>query len=218
MSRVLYKLRSVKRDNLADIEVLNLMAYHPLVMKAKGYWQRGFDFEKNVNLSDVDKGYFASNRIVSRRKSDIFYGVSDPTGLLVGWVWFYADKQHPLPTGVQTRLGVNTTNANIYQISYEKLMSKDWPIALLEKMVHVRRRELLKPRKGVIVEGLRLAIGRVKRAYQKIYAVKRRLVFYAFTHPTNIASKKVLEKNGFVKEKRKYAYDSVPHYLWIKVV
>jgi hypothetical protein len=213
-----YRLRGFNQANLADIELVNLMGYHPSIMKAKGYGTRGFGYIKDVNLQERDRDIFAAKTKMSRKYEDILFGVADKQDKIVGWIWFYRDASHPLPAKVVTELTLTPRNSRIYQISYEKLMSEGWPAQLVEKAQHITPAYLKKTRKGIIVGGLKLAMASMKRMYRKLYVRKRSLVFYAFTHPTNIASRKVLEYNGFTRNARKYSYDGVPHYLWVKVV
>lgn len=218
MSNNLYRLRSFDRGNPRDIELVNLMGFHPTIMKAKGYWSPNFQYNHTIDLNDEDRELFSTKSTITRKVEDILFAVTDTKNKIVGWIWFYRDSRHPLPKRIVSKFGLTSRNSRIYQLSYEKLMSEDWPSALLSKVQHVTPSYLHKPRRGVIVEGLRLAIGRISRAYRKLYVVKRRLVFYAFTSPRNVASARVLEYNGFVRQGRKYCYEGIPHYLWLKIV
>jgi len=213
-----YRLRGFKRSSESDIELVNLMGFHPSIMKAKGYWESGFDFENQVDLNSVDREIFQTKARIERKIGNVLYAVVDKLDKVVGWIWFYKDKSHPLPRGVASKLGINKYNSRVYQISYEKLMSSDWPEELVDKAEHVTLDYLTKERKGVIVIGLAKAIKSLTRRFRSLYVRKQKLGLYAFTHPRNIASRKVLEKNGFEKVGRKYSYDGTPHYLWVKVV
>lgn len=213
-----YKLRSFDPQNLADIELTNLMWFHPETMKAKGYWERGFNFENEVDLTEEDGDLFKVKTKISRKCEDVLYSVVDLKNKVVGWIWFYKDARHPLPQRIVHKLHLTPRNSRVYQISYEKLMSSGWPRELAAKAEQVSLQYLFQERKGAIVEGLRLAISKMSRAYRKLYVKKRKLVFYAFTYPTNIPSKKVLQRNGFTKIERKYSYGGTPHNLWVKVV
>jgi hypothetical protein len=218
MATTSYRLRSFNRGNPRDIELVNLMGFHPEIMKAKGYWSPGFRYTKAIDLMETDQELFTAPSAISRTFRDILFAVTDTKNKIVGWIWFYQDARHPLPRRIVTELGLTPRNSRIYQISYEKLMSDGWPKALINKAQHVTTHYLHRPRHGVIVEGLRLAIGRLSRSYRKLYTVKRRLVLYAFTSADNVASGKVLAYNGFVRQARTYSYESTPHTLWLKIV
>lgn len=213
-----YRLRGFRRSSQSDIELVNLMGFHPSIMKAKGYWKRGFDFEKEVDLKAADRAIFQTKARIERPNENVMYAVVDGLDKVVGWIWFYKDKTHRLPAAVAGNLGLSIYNSRIYQVSYEKLMSSEWPLELVAKAEHVTLKYLEKNRKGVIVEGLAKAILRLRRRMNLLYKRRHKLVVYAFTHPSNIASRKVLEKNKFERIRRKYSYDGVPHYLWVKVV
>lgn len=213
-----YRLRGFNQGNLADIELLNLMGFHPSIMKAKGYWERGFDFTTDVDLGMRDEEIFQAKPRLERDSRQVFFAVVDKLNLVVGWVWFYLDARNPLPAKIVNELKLTKRNSRIYQLSYEKLMSDGWPKELVAQAEHVTLKYLTKVRKGVIVEGLALAIARMKRRLRKLYVIPRKLVLYAFTHPQNVASQKVLLRNGFIRRKRKYSYRGSPHYLWVRVV
>jgi RimJ/RimL family protein N-acetyltransferase len=217
MSTYPYRLRSFDRANPRDIELVNLMKFHPTTMKAKGYWTRGFQYKHEVDLSEEDGDLFVVRSVLTRKMNDVLFAVADAHNRVVGWIWFYRDSRHPLPKRIVHELGLTSRNSRIYQLSYEKLMSEAWPSALIDQAQHVSIHYLHRPRKGVIVEGLRLAVARLSRAYRKLYVAKRRLVLYAFTAPGNVASAKVLLYNGFKRQDRKYSYGGVPHYLWLKI-
>ncbi len=212
----LYFVRGFRQENPAEIERLNLMYYHPAVAKAKGYHTRGFGLRKNESLLEKYEP-MNDSRLMKRRQESVSFAVADRRDLLVGWVWFYHDLRHPLPKRVQKRLGVQS-NSLIYQISYEKMLSEGWPKKLLERVRYTPIPELHKPRKGVIVTGLKLAIERLKRRYMRRYSRTRPIVLYAFVLPDNIPSKKVLIENGFVNEARLYKYDRILHELWVRIV
>lgn len=213
-----YTLRGFEHNNPLDIERMNLMYYHPVVMQAKGYMEPGFNFSKDADLQESHPSMFNILSTISPIIQDVSYAVVDELDKLVGWIWFYIDKGHPLPIGVAEKLGLNYGNSRIYQVSYEKLMSEGWPSELIAKLIHSDHIELHKPRKGVIVEGLRLAINKVVSEYKLLYSSEHKLVLYGYVMPDNIASQIVLERNGFVKETRKYSYNKVMHDLWVKVV
>ena len=97
-------------------------------------------------------------------------------------------------------------------------MSDGWPTDLVNKLVNVKKEHLTIPRKGVVVAGLRLAIERLARGYRKLYARSRKLVLYAYVHPSNLASCRVLETNKFVKIDRMYSYDGELHQLWVRII
>lgn len=213
-----YSLRGFEPGNLSDIERMNLMYYHPEVMKAKGYFKQDSDFSLNVDLQEVNDSMFNILSTISDKFEDVSYAVVDSVNKLVGWIWFYVDKRHGLPVKIVKRLGLTTENSRIYQVSYEKLMSGGWPEDLLSKTVHVDHVELHAPRKGVIVEGLRLAIEKLSTEYQRLYSPEHKLVLYGYVLADNIASAKVLERNGFEVETKKYRYDGLLHDLWVKII
>lgn len=213
-----YTLRGFDRSNLAEIELFNLMGYHPVTLKARGCWKKGFNYVKEANLTSIANIPSEGNHIISRDVDDVLFTVADYSDKIVGWIWFYQDSSHPLPARISTELGLTPRNSRVYQISYEKLMSEGWPDELIKQVKHVTVRYLAQERKGVIVQGLKLAISRLSRMYRKLYVYKRKLVLYAFVHRSNLASSKVLERNGFTKYNRKYSYDGTLHYLWVKVV
>jgi hypothetical protein len=204
-----YKLRDFETNNPSDIERVNLMYYHPEVMKAKGYYSHEYRQIDQVDLQAA---------VGSVPGSDVSYAVVDQSNQLIGWVWFYPDKKHPLPVKVAKRLGLTIRNSRIYCVSYEKLMNDGWPETILKKMIHTSLDSLRSQRPGVIVEGLKMAIAKLSYDFYKIYSRRQKLVIYGYVNPRNIASRKVLERNGFKKEQRQYSYDGVKHDLWVKVV
>lgn len=214
----LYRLRSFQPSNPVEIERMNLMFYHPQVLKFMGYKNEEKYQVKPGQLQSVDEALFEAGSTVSRSIEDVTYAVADHTNCLVGWIWFCIDKRHPLPARIAKRYGLNKNNSRAYQVVYEKLLSHGWPMEILTTTMHVNHVDLHKPRKGVIVEGLRLAITRLARAYKKLYIRKHRLALYAYVLPDNIASQKVLQKNGFAKEDRQYSYDGLIHDLWVRVI
>lgn len=213
-----YRLREFQVDNSADVELFNLMQYHPSVMRAKGYYKSGFDYKNEVDLKEYDNFWRKSSATLEKGSKDVFFAIADKLNRVVGWIWFFKDLRNPLPARVAKDLGVTSRNSCVFQISYEKLMSRGWPVSLVEKIEHVTLGYLKKERKGVVVEGLRLAIGRLKRAMKRVYITPRKLVLYAYVHQSNIGSKKVLQYNGFKRVARKYSYEGTPHYVWVKVV
>jgi RimJ/RimL family protein N-acetyltransferase len=213
-----YKLRGFNRRNFSDVEAVNLMMFHPAVMKAKGYWETNFNYTKRADLLEVDRKWFRHAQKLTRRYRDVLFAVADSLDQIVGWVWFYRDATHPLPKRVCTEYGITPSNSRIYQVSYEKLMSENWPKALLKKAVHVSLDHLQAERRGVIVEGLKLSLNRIGRMFRGLYLRKRMLVIYAYTDLNNLASQKVLEKNGFLRCSRLYKYDGLVNNLWIKIL
>ncbi len=213
-----YRLRSFQPSNLIEIERMNLMYFHPAVMEAKGYASKDPRYGLTVDLLQSHSEMFSTPRELTRKPMDLSYAIADQSNHLIGWIWFYMDKSHPLPVQVSKELGLTPSNSRIYQMSYEKLMSDGWPEEIVAKLKHVQREHLCMPRKGVVVEGLRLAIKRLRGSYRKLYSANRKLVLYGFVHPDNIASQKVLVANGFEQAKRSYKYDGVPHELWVRVV
>ncbi len=212
-----YRLRGFEPGNLAEIERINLMFYHPEVIKFMGYKPSEIGKVRRGDLQKVNRSMFKSPSRVSRKYREVTYAVADPRNRLIGWIWFCIDTKHPFPARVAKRLGLTPQNSRSYQVVYEKLLSAGWPKSLLTKVIHIHPAELHVPRKGVIVEGLRLAIGRLSRSYRKLYVQKRKLALYAYVLPDNLASQKVLVRNGFVKEARKYRYDGLVHDLWIRI-
>ena len=215
-SRTPYRLRSFSPQDPGEIERMNLMFYHPHVMKYMGFDAREYRPTAHGELQRADRTMFSTSSAVSRKHTDVAYAVADAHNNLVGWIWFCVDRRHPFPKRVARRLDLPRTS-RIYQVVYEKLLSEGWPEELFAKVIHVHPTELFAPRRGVIVEWLRLAIARLKRSYRKLYATPRTLVFYAFVLPDNFASQKVLLRNGFVKEERQYWCDGVQHELWVRV-
>lgn len=217
-STSVYGLREFRVGNLADIERLNLMSYHPMVMKAKSYFRQGHVVRTQADLLQAHPEMFSSGSSLSKQKKDISLAVTDREGGIVGWVWFYQDHRHPLPLGVKKVLGIDTKNSHIYQVSYEKLLSGGWPAHILQKTKFVTPEYLNSERKGVIVEGLKMAISKLSREFGKFRKVNAKLVFYAFIDPNNIASAKVVEKNGFRLIERKYSYDGEKANLWVRII
>jgi RimJ/RimL family protein N-acetyltransferase len=214
----LYNLRVLERDNPMDIERINLMYYHPEVMKAKGYFKQEVKLLNKADLQEKDESMFNILSTISHGATDISFAIVDQLNKLVGWIWFYIEKSHPLPIGIVKRMGLTKNNSLIYQVSYQKLMSDGWPAELLARTIHCDHRDLHTTRKGVIVEGLELSLDRLSHEYKVIYGGKRRLVIYGYVLPENIASQRVLEKNGFIKEKRQYKYDGILNDLWVKII
>lgn len=214
-----YKLRGFDHSNPGEIELFNLMGYHPTTLKARGCWVPKFNYsDKAIDLESRKNTFEQTSHKLGRKPDDVAFAVADCDDKIVGWIWFYHDFCHPLPSKVVTELGLTPRNCRIYQLSYEKLMSTGWPKGLIKKTQYVTLRHLTKRRKGVIVEGLKMAISRLARMYRKLYVYKRKLVLYAFVHRTNLASNIVLERNGFTRQKKKYSYDGTLHNLWVKVV
>lgn len=213
-----YYLRGFEANNPHDVERLNLMYYHPEVMKAKGYWKRGANVIDGEDLQEADSSMFDILNKLTPRHEDVSYAVADIANKLVGWIWFYRDSRYPLPSRVMKEMGLNPLSSRVYQVSYEKLMSEGWSKEILANIVHTKAEYLHEPRKGVIVEGLRLAIVRIAAEFQKLFPTDQKLVLYGFVLPKNVASCKVLERNGFVKAKRKYRYCKVLHDLWVKII
>jgi hypothetical protein len=213
-----YQIRGFEPRNLADIERVNLMFYHPTVMKAKEYYRQGYVVRSQADLHRVSPGVFKSKSKLTRQKHDISLAVTDSKNGVVGWVWFYHDSRHPLPIAVRKKLGVTTLNNHIYQVSYEKLLSEGWPGHILKKTTFVTPAYLQAERKGVIVEGLKLAIVKLSREFRALKKTGAKLVLYAFIDPANVASSKVVEKNGFALIPRTYSYDGDPVDLWVRVL
>jgi len=205
-------------DNMADIERINLMFYHPQVMKAKGYYRLGFTVDSRKDLHERDKQMFLSKDHITRRKEDVILAVTDQNSGILGWIWFYHDSRHPLPRKVKTDLKINERNSRIYQLSYEKLLEKGWPAKLLAKTEYVTPRYLMTKRKGVIVEGLRLAINKLRREFRALYDKRKKLVLYGFVDPTNVASGMVMRRNMFKLVSQKYKYDGQVQDLWVRIV
>ncbi len=212
-----YSIRGFDRENPAEVELFHLMSYHPTTMKARGYWKPNFNFAEEVDLTRRGSAVFNVGTRVKREYEDVLFTVADRRDRIVGWIWFYRDTMHPLPARIVSELGLTSRNSRIYQLSYEKLMSEGWPDELVAKARHVSVGYLHRPRPRVVVEGLALAIARLTRSYRRLYVKKRKLVLYAFVHGRNLASRIVLERNGFVKQPRRYSYDGVLHQLWVKV-
>lgn len=213
-----YILRGFEPSNPSEIERMNLMYYHPEVMKAKGYWKRGrhqVDFE---DLQEADKSMFSTMSSLTSRYDDVAYAVADLANKLVGWIWFYIDRSHPLPTRIKKEYQINENTSRIYQVSYEKLMSEGWPSDILSKVVHTKPDHLSMPRKGVIVEGLKLALAKISTEFHMLYPESHKLVIYGYVNPRNIASQVVLARNGFEKYPRKYKYDGVLNNVWVKIL
>lgn len=217
MSNTLYKLRSFNRASPEDVELVNLMYYHPTVMKAKGYFSSRFRYGASADLEEVDCDLFTRKSRVSRKHEDVLYAVADRANRVVGWIWFYLDKKHPLPQGVRKMLGLSAVRDRTYGVSYEKLMSGGWPKQLLGKAQQIEPAYLSQERKGVIVSGLGQAIRKMRREFYALYPTRHKLVFYAFTTPSNIASQMVLRKNGFRQIERRYSYEGVLSFLWVKI-
>lgn len=214
-SAVSYSLRSFDPFNPGDNLAMNLMFYHPEVMKAKGYYKEGFDFAKVSDLHELDNVKSATDSKVTRIFKDIMYSVVDQNDSLVGWIWFYHDKQHPLPKRVRDEYGLTARNSRIFQVSYQKLMSSGWPMALLSQLSHTTKLHLHKNRKGVIVTGLNMALKKLGKDYSKLYKTPKQLVIYGYIKSDNKASEKVLSRNGFMKYPKQYKYEGELHDLWI---
>jgi hypothetical protein len=210
-----YSLRSFDPFNPGDNLAMNLMFYHPEVMKAKGYYKEGFDFAKVTDLHEIDNAKSVIDTKVTRASKNIMYSVVDQNDALVGWIWFYLDKQYPLPKKVRDEYGLTERNSRIYQVSYQKLMSSGWPLPLLEQLNHNTKLHLHRDRKGVIVTGLRMALKKLARDFAKLYQIPKKLVIYGYIKPDNAASEKVLSRNGFVKYPKQYKYEGELHDLWI---
>lgn len=213
-----YSIRGFDSRNLEDVERVNLMFYHPTVMKAKAYFRKGYVVRTQADLHKISPGMFKSKSQFTKKNHDISLAVTDKESGVVGWIWFYQDSSHPLPIAVKKRYGVNNLDSYIYQVSYEKLLSKGWPAHILKKAKFVTPEYLQSERKGVIVEGLRMAIMRLGQEIRVLKQAKVKLVLYAFIDPSNIASIKVVEKNGFSLIERKYSYDGSKVDLWVRII
>lgn len=218
ITSVPYRLRSFDPQNPGDVERMNLMYYHPEVMKAKGYFTDDFDFAKITDLHDVDKTIANIDYKVTKKSHDVMYSVVDAKDTLVGWIWFYQDSRYPLPSKVIDAYGLTSSNSLILQVSYQKLMSSGWPTEILEKLSRTTKLHLHLNRKGVIVEGLKLALKKLKAGFEKLYKIRPKLVIYGFISPDNIGSAKVLSYNGFVKNDKKYRCDGEFSDLWVKMM
>jgi hypothetical protein len=212
-----YSLRAFDAQNMGDVERINLMFYHPQVMKAKGYFRQGYVLESQADLHSIDQQMFKIKSYITRAKQEVALAVIDKKSSILGWIWFYHDTRHPLPVRVQKELGITARNSLIYQLSYQKLLSTGWTAKLLRNIKYVTPLDLCTERKGVIVEGLHLAIKRLESQFRALYATKK-LAFYAFVSKDNIASSKVLELNKFVKIGRKYKYDGENQDLWTRII
>jgi hypothetical protein len=213
-----YQLRGFEPTNLADIERVNLMFYHPSVMKAKDYFRKGYVVRSQADLQRISSGMFKSKSTLTRGKHDVSLAVTDLQGGVVGWIWFYQDSRHPLPIAVKKKLDVAKNHNYIYQVSYEKLLSNGWPGHILKKTKFVTPAYLQAERKGVIVEGLKMAILKLRREFKALKKDTAKLVLYAFIDPANIASNKVVEKNGFSLIERPYSYDGDRVNLWVRIL
>lgn len=213
-----YQLRGFDSTNLADVERVNLMCFHPHVMKAKGYWEADFQIDDDVDLQHVDWHFFKTPSRFGRTHSDLLFAVTDQDSQAIGWIWYYSDTRHPLPQRVMTELGLTKRNAHICQVSYEKLLNTDWPAELVARATTVTLDDLSLERKGVIVEGLKQSLEVIANSHKKIKSAKKHFVAYGFTNPENIASEKVLARNGFLKYVRQYRYDGVLNNLWVRSV
>ncbi|MFZ2199821.1 MAG: hypothetical protein WAV40_03470 [Microgenomates group bacterium] len=213
-----YRLRSFDPSNPGDTLAMNLMFYHPEVMQAKGYWQDGFDFGKIRDLGKIDQTLAKIDYHARQESHDLMYSVVDKLDHLVGWIWFYLDSRYPLPTRVQKELGLRADHSRIYQVSYQKLMSMGWPEALLEKVDHATKLHLHSLRSGVIVEGLSLALKKLKRDFAKLDKNGSKIAVYAYVSPGNIGSAKVLLRNGFAKYPKQYRYEAELNDLWVKII
>ena len=212
-----YNIRNFNLNSPSDIERMNLMYFHPQVMKDKGYFVPGFDYKKVGSLSEADHSLKKVTAKVGKRSRDITYVVVDQKNELVGWVWFYVDKKYILPKSVAKLLKLNSRNSKVYQVSYQKLLSVGWPKRLLQKVKHTSVKTLSQPRRGVIVHGLKQAMSRLQREHKEVHAEKR-LIVYGFVNPANIASSSVLVYNGFVKHTKQYKYDGILNDLYMKVL
>lgn len=212
---VRYRLRGFLRDDPREIERLNLMYYHPAVAKAKGYWSRRFARFSEVSLSEDEALCGHESTKVRRESKEVSYAVADDGNNLVGWVWFYQDSRHPLPRRIAKKYKV-TPRMRVFAISYEKMLHEGWPKEIVEAMQHVRPDELVVPHKGVIVEGLRMSLSRLKTAYRRLYRRVPRILTYAFVLPRNYASQAVLRHNRFELETRMYRCEGVLHQVWVR--
>ena len=59
---------------------------------------------------------------------------------------------------------------------------------------------------------------KVKNIYQQISAPARKIIIFAYTDPSNLASEAVVEKNDFSKLEQQYRYDGEYNNLWITEV
>lgn len=214
----LYQLRSFDPNNPGDIERINLMYYHPDVMKAKGYYSSDFDFAKITDLHEVDTDLLKLTKQFSKYSKDVMYSVVDIHDQMVGWVWFYQDNKHPLPTRVKKEHSLDSLNSSIFQLSYQKLMSSGWPKALVKNLNHVTEIHLNTDRKGVIVSGLAMSIEKLSIDIAKLYGEAQKIALYAYVDPDNIGSAKVLERNKFEKYGKQYIYDGKLNDLWVKII
>ena len=212
-----YIVRGFRPRDPGEIERINLMYYHPEVAKAKGYHTKNFGLKPGDSLHESYEP-IDDSRLLVRRQPSVSFAVADMKSRLVGWVWFYRDRVHPLPKMVQRKLGVSEHNSLIYQVSYEKLLSTGWPEQLVSALVYTPVSELTKERKGVIVSGLAMSIERLSRRYRRRYVRRTNLVLYAYVLPENIPSQKVLLANGFNCVERMYKYEKVLHQVWVRIV
>lgn len=211
-----YSLRSYDPSNFGDVEVMNLMYYHPEVMKAKGYYREDFDFESVKDIAQIDKNLERISKL-TRLAKQVMYSVVDEANNLVGWIWFYHESRHPLPKRIYDELGLNN-QSQIFQVSYQKLMSEGWPASLINKVSQSTVVHLHKPRYGVIVQGLALALVQLRQECKILYKDKGAKAIFAYVLPDNISSAKVLERNGFAKYHRQYKYEGELNDLWTLII
>lgn len=211
-----YRIRNFRINDQSEIELVNLMSYHPSVAKAKGYYTRKFRRFAEVALDNPEVMPEYENTRVTRTTKDVSYAIADASDTLCGWIWFYRPT-HPLPSLVSKRLGV-TKRTKVFELSYEKLLHFDWPEELLAKLVHNDKKVVRLERKGVIVSSLALAIRKLLAEYHKVYVRRPKIVLCAYVKVRNTPSKIVLQRNGFTRENRVYRSNQSAHELWTRVL
>ena len=66
-----YRLRGFDQGNLAEIELFNLMGYHPDSLKARGYWKPKYRYGNELYLNYSDYTIFETSHKVSRKCEDV---------------------------------------------------------------------------------------------------------------------------------------------------
>lgn len=149
------------------------------------------------------------------RNLNALFAVVNKASHVVGLIWYYTKSAYTFPLKEKRRLKLTGKNILFIQVSYYKLMHSGWDQKTLKQFKSVPVNFVRQKRKGVIVSGLKQSLDYLARQ-ESGNKVPRKILVYAYTHPTNLASEHVLRANGFTLCDTQYIYDEDPSNLWYK--
>ncbi|MFZ5425007.1 MAG: GNAT family N-acetyltransferase [Patescibacteria group bacterium] len=192
-----YSLRQFNPSNSEDTQRLTDMDKNPNVLKFMG--------GDPSSAEDID--YLLNVKPFHEEDPRLIWAIVDTENKLVGWIQFYEDEI--LPESIKNELSI-PKHALILETSYCKLF-KAWSDS--NSFIDARTHFLQKENLGVAYHGLRESI-----AYFKALNISASMpiCITAYTERGNIASEKVLEKNGFKKVGiTDYAIEDKDNNVWL---